>query len=66
MLLAALAALYLTLVAGSVPLLNFDTKSDFWHLRPFRQLISMMSRLKDKKTKGQKDEKTKDKDQKDS
>ena len=53
--LAALAALYLTLISqwvtGWVPLLNFNTKSDFWHLRPFRHLIRVMSRQKDKKEK---------------
>ena len=40
--LAALAALYLPLasVTDWLPLLNFDTKSDFWDLRPFRHLIS--------------------------
>ena len=34
-----------------VPLLNFDRKSDFWDLRPFRHLIRVMSRQKDRKTK---------------
>ena len=65
--LAALAALYRTLVAHCVPLLNFDKKSDFWYLRSFRHLITVMSRQKDKKTKytkRQKYKKIKDKDQK--
>ena len=37
-------------VSESVPLLNFDTKSDFWHLKLFRHLI---------KTRRQKDQKAK-------
>ena len=36
-------------LSDSAPLKNFDTKSDFWELRPIRHLISMMSRQKDKK-----------------
>ena len=43
----------------SLPLLNFDTKSDFWYLRPFRHLIKVMSIQKDKKTKLQNGKKKK-------
>ena len=61
-------------VSQSLPLLNFETKSDFWHLKLFRHLIRVMSRQKDKKTKRQtdknrkrqKDKKDKRKDQKES
>ena len=64
--LAALAALYLTLVslAGWLPLFTFDSKSDFWDLRPFRHLMSMIYRQKgkrQKKTKRQKYQIKKDK-----
>ena len=61
-LLEFLAALTLVIdwVSGSLPLLNFDMKSDFWHLTPFRHLISIMSRQKDKKAKGKKTLRQKD------
>ena len=39
------------LVGKWVPLFNFDTKSDFWHLRPFRHLIGVMSGQKTKRQK---------------
>ena len=52
-------------------LLNFDTKNDFWHLKPFRNLIGVIERQKyktskrqeakrqnDKKSKRQKDKRT--------
>ena len=62
--LAALAALYLTLVSewvsDSLPLMNFDTNSDFQDFRPFRHLITGMSRQIYKKTKKNK-KKQKDK-----
>ena len=38
-------------VSESLSLLNFDTKNDFWHMIPFRHLIRVMSRRKDRKTK---------------
>ena len=46
-------------VGEPVPLLNFDTKSDFWDLSPFPHVISLISRQKDKNTKGQKEKKKK-------
>ena len=45
------------MVSGWVSLLNFDTKSDFWHLRPFRHLIGVMYRQKEKTPKDNKDNK---------
>ena len=38
------------------PLYNLDTKSVFWDLRPFRLLIRVISRQKNKKTNRRKDE----------
>ena len=40
------------------PLKSLDNKSDFWHLRPFRHLIRVMSRQKDKRKKFTKTKKT--------
>ena len=47
-----------------VPLLNFDTKSDFWHLTPFTHLIGVMSGQKDRRTKRQKENKKEKKEKK--
>ena len=45
-------------VTGSLPLLNFDTKSDFLHLRPFRQakisILNTTTKLLKGSTPGQK------------
>ena len=54
--LAALAALYLTLVTEWLTAtLEFWQKSDFWELRPFRHFIRVMSGQNDKKTKRRRD-----------